>query len=242
MLLNFITGNLMARIERSMFDKDVKALEPQVEAAVIKRQGEIESLLKQRKRIYANVHMEIVSNFAQEEYHYFNTKFIGTSISTSNINRTGDVDIKTMKLIVWKHEAFTYSFPLGDPIMFEDMPAGFQSVLDVAGSTLMNISRSISVGGPRFQDIDKNLDVALSMLGKTWEPDWTKVAAMTDAERFEALKAAVDRTIVSMHHVFGAQPVGEDRQILAMLWTVKHQLDALHDLWPLRFEQGTWHG
>ena len=246
LLLDFIMAHVMAKIERSMFERDVKALEPQIQTAINQRQREIENLLKHRQRIYANVHMEIVSNYAPDYsgggWRYNKTKFIDAVISTYNINQTHEVQLKTVVTTLWNHRPFTYSFPLGDPIMSENMPAGFRPVLDAAASTLINISRSISVGGERFRDINKNLDVALSMLGKTWEPGWAKVAAMTDAERFKALKAAVDRTIVSMNNVFGTQPAGGERQILAMLWTVKHQLDALHEVWPLRFEEGTWHG
>ena len=250
MLLDFIAAYVMAKIERSLFEKDCKALEPQIQKAVNERQGEIADLLKRRKPIYANVRMEVLSNFVSNQnwqnpggdYRYFKTQFIDAAISTDNINNTGTSYLNTVVTTLWKHSPFTYSFPLGTPMMAENAPAGFQSVLDAIASALSEVSRNVSVGGPRFQEINKNLDVALRMLGKNWEIDWAKTAVMTDAERFNKLKSAVDEMIMSMHKVFGTQPAGNERQILAMLFTVKYQLEALQDLWPVSLERGTWQG
>ncbi|HET6522456.1 MAG TPA: hypothetical protein VFG47_21920, partial [Geminicoccaceae bacterium] len=249
-LLQFISAYVMARIEASLFKKDFKRLQPEVETMLNQREGEIAGLLKMRKRIYANVHMDILSNYVPSgdpynpggDYRYFKTVLINVAVSTDDIKEPAPSYLKTVVTTLWWHRPFTYSFPIGDPIMAADMPTGTQYVLDSIASVLLGVSRQTSIGGARFDDLNKNLDTALRMLGKTWEDDWTKTAAMTDAERFVALKAAVDRAVASMNSIFGAKPADDERQMLAMLWVAKNQLAALHDVWPMRFEEGTWHG
>jgi hypothetical protein len=121
------------------------------------------------------------------------------------------------------------------PLAMADMPRDFEQVLNHVATVLLEVSTGTSVAGARFDDVNKNLYMALKMLGKTWDEDWTTTALMPDAERFTTVKGAVEETLRAATKVFGATPSQDETQLLAKLWTAKYQLDALDASWPMRF-------
>jgi hypothetical protein len=123
------------------------------------------------------------------------------------------------------------------PLAMADMPADFQKVLDHVATLLTEVSSGVSVAGPRFDDVNKNLYIALRMVGKTWDEDWTTTALMSDAKRFTTLKGAVEETLRVAPTAFGTSPSQDETQLLAKLWLAKYQLDALDSLWPMRFAE-----
>lgn len=123
------------------------------------------------------------------------------------------------------------------PLAMADMPADFQKVLNHVASLLMDVSKDISVAGERFDEVNKNLYIALRMLGKTWETDWTTTAVMKDAERFTTLKSAVEKSLPAMSNALGTKPAEDETQLLAKLWLAKYQLDALDSLWPMKIAE-----
>jgi hypothetical protein len=167
-------------------------------------------LLKMRKTIYANVHMDILRHWRSNEdwtrpsgsWYYESLRLIGVEFSTEEINRPGEMTTETIVLELYSHHPFTYSFSLGDPIMAADMPADFQPILDALAPQLLHVSRLTSIAGPQFKEINHNLNTALGMLGKTieWEEaDWqTTPWATDDALRFTVLKSAIERTLTNM--------------------------------------------
>jgi hypothetical protein len=118
-----------------------------------------------------------------------------------------------------------------------DMPAAFQQVLNHVATILLEVSAGTSVAGSRFDDVNKNLHIALKMLGKTWDEFWTTTAVRPDTKRFTTLKVAVEETLQAATTAFGTAPTQEETQLLATLWTAKYQLDALDSLWPMRFAE-----
>lgn len=250
MLLDYISSWLMAKIEGDLFEQDCKKLEPAIQTAVSQQQGKIDGLLKLRKTIYANVRLEIVRNWVSNadwqspggDYRYFTTTLRSVDISTENISAQEEPRLETVAGQLWMYSPFTYSFPLGKPVMVSDMPAGFQSVLDHVAIVLQDIQRAYSIGGPRFAALNESVDMALRVLGASgvWDPAWAETLAMSDAQRLTAVRSAVDRAERSARNVFGANPGPDEDQVLVQLALVKLHLNALNDNWPLTLEEGLW--
>jgi hypothetical protein len=153
-----------------------------------------------------------------------------------------DVVRNSANLMLVSRHPFTYSFPLGTPVMEPDMPVGFQPVLDYVATVLQDVQRRYSIGGPRFDELNASVDTALRSLGKTWEPDWAETLFETDAKRFGVVQTAVERAQLSAQTLFGANPSPDERQVLAKLGVVALQLKALDDSWPKTLDDGTWRG
>lgn len=97
LVLNYIFSKLIGDLDEKRIQRRLEEMQPEIQAAISRREGEVEKLLQQtsmRQTVYANVQVDIIYSFdidpdpeAGPMISYQDTKFIGVDVSTQDINR-----------------------------------------------------------------------------------------------------------------------------------------------------------
>jgi hypothetical protein len=118
-----------------------------------------------------------------------------------------------------------------------DMPAGFLPIVRVIHDSVAAIRKDLiamrGAGAAHLEDAIKHLsfvEVATDYTAPTFN-------YLTGTERFLLISQAVKDTLKILESVFGANPPRRQYDLLARLWMVKYQLDALEEDWPRIIKQ-----
>jgi hypothetical protein len=124
LIIGYIGGRIQQYFDNKRIQKALNEMQPAIEAALNRRQGEIEKLLQQThmtQAIYANVQVDVIYSFmidpdpgAGPMVDYQDTKLIGVGVSTQDINRTELVREQFLSGHD-NHHLYTYSVPIAEP-------------------------------------------------------------------------------------------------------------------------------
>jgi hypothetical protein len=246
--ISHLAGLFRAKFDHRIIDEQLRNMEPEIEQAVNQELLKANDLLQRAEigqSIYANINLVTSQETMIEpetHMHILALPWVtleSVGISMNDIKGTGIPKNKWGIDGYTTYRPSTYSMPIFDVILQPDTPPDFKDFLDSHASQLLRIWRYTSENGPAFYEVNKQILLALTMLGKpivstTLEADWSKWAVKSDVERFFALKTAIAQALRTMP--------AKERESLDSLQSILDQLNELYEVWPSQLEEpGSWH-